>query len=182
MSITIIRILIPSGDKTYLIAINQLTKNINKIVMNKLIHSIQIKILEKDENNLDQIRKTLSFIFPVDIKKEKIEIKHEKLDGLQQNTIHSISLTTTKERHNKTLSESFLSKITDETKETLLDQIDSRLDEQGNYFIRFDKQSLFKGIFQLTDSGDCFHLKIKIAAFPAKKEHFKKTVETLLKK
>ena len=152
------------------------------MAMNKLIHSIQITILEKNEDDLEKIYDVLSFIFPINYKKECIDIKHENFEGLQKNTIHSISLTTTKERHNKSLSESLFSKLSDEIKKQLLDQIDSRLDDQGNFYIRFDKQELMKKSFQLTDSGNCVHIKIKMAAFPAKREQFKKSVGLLIKK
>ena len=152
------------------------------MAMNKLIHSIQITILEKNEDDLEKIYDVLLFIFPADYKKECIDINHENFEGLQKNTIHSISLTTTKERHNKSLSESLFSKLSDEIKKQLLDQIDSRLDDQGNFYIRFDKQELMKKSFQLTDSGNCVHIKIKMAAFPAKREQFKKSVGLLIKK
>ena len=152
------------------------------MAMNKLIHSIQITILEKNEDDLEKKYDVLLFIFPADYKKECIDINHENFEGLQKNTIHSISLTTTKERHNKSLSESLFSKLSDEIKKQLLDQIDSRLDDQGNFYIRFDKQELMKKSFQLTDSGNCVHIKIKMAAFPAKREQFKKSVGLLIKK
>jgi RNA-binding protein len=150
--------------------------------MNKLIHSIQITILEKNEENLEGIHDIFFHLFPIDFKKEQIDIKHEKLEGLEQKIIHSFSLITTKQRHNKILSESILSKINKETKKQLLNQLDSRLDDEGNFYIRFDKQELFHESFQLTDSGNCIHIKIKLAAFPAKKEQFKKSIETLIKK
>ena len=45
-----------------------------------------------------------------------------------------------------------------------------KIDEKGNWFLRFDKQDALDEIWTILDKGDAIHLKIKIAAYPAKKE------------
>ena len=150
--------------------------------MNKLIHSIQIHVLEKDEDNLQRIYDVFTHIFPIDYDKENILIKNDKLEGLQHTIIHSLTLITTKERHNKILAKMIFSNIDNEMKSLLLNQIESRLDGEGNFYIRFDKHSLFDKHFQLTDSGDCFHIKIKVAGFPAKKPYFIQSIQQIINK
>ncbi len=44
------------------------------------------------------------------------------------------------------------------------------MDDSGNLFLRFDKQRAFLGDLKVVDHGDSIHLKIKIAAYPAKKK------------
>ena len=47
----------------------------------------------------------------------------------------------------------------------------SQLQKDLNFFVRFDKDQWVKnGKLELTDAGNCFHLKIGIAAFPKKRE------------
>jgi RNA-binding protein len=149
--------------------------------MNKLVHSIQINVLEKNEENLEKIHQSFSFLLPIDYEKEKIYVTYKKLTGLQHNIIHSLTLTTNKERHNTVLAESIFSNIDKDIKSLLVNQIESRLDEDGFFYIRFDKNALFNRLFQLTDSGDCFHIKIKIAGFPAKRPSFIRSIQTLIK-
>ena len=48
--------------------------------------------------------------------------------------------------------------------------LESKIDDKGNWFLRFDKSDAFDEKLTILDSGDAIHLKIKIAAFPAKKE------------
>ncbi|MCE7698869.1 MAG: hypothetical protein K8E24_008615 [Methanobacterium paludis] len=41
---------------------------------------------------------------------------------------------------------------------------------KGNLFLRFDKQRAHLGDLNVVEHGDSIHVKIKIAAYPAKKE------------
>ena len=59
-------------------------------------------------------------------------------------------------------------------------QIESRLNDDGFFFIRLDKRLLIQNIFKLTEAGDCFHIKVKIAAYPASKERYVKNLHKLI--
>jgi RNA binding exosome subunit len=63
-----------------------------------------------------------------------------------------------------------LSSMNDPTKKRILYQLKDKMDDSGNLFLRFDKQRAYKGDFKVVEHGDSIHLKIKIAAYPAKKK------------
>jgi hypothetical protein len=44
------------------------------------------------------------------------------------------------------------------------------MDDRGNLFLRFDKQRAYLGDLKIVEHGDSLHLKLKIAAYPARKE------------
>ncbi len=44
------------------------------------------------------------------------------------------------------------------------------MDEKGNLFLRLSKEKALGEEWEILDGGDSIHLKIKIAAYPAKKE------------
>ena len=48
--------------------------------------------------------------------------------------------------------------------------LERKIDDKGNWFLRFDKKDALDEKWTILDSGDAIHLKVKIAAFPAKKE------------
>jgi RNA binding exosome subunit len=53
----------------------------------------------------------------------------------------------------------------------LISQIESRLDEELFFFMRIDKDSWnIEKKTILTDSGNCYHIRITVAAFPKKRE------------
>ena len=52
----------------------------------------------------------------------------------------------------------------------ILNRLEDKIDENGNLYLRFDKQRAYLGDLKVVDHGDSIHLKIKIAAYPAKKK------------
>jgi len=149
--------------------------------MDKLVHNIKINVLEKDETHINLIYKSLEQILPLDYKKEKIFIRNNKGESFDHNVIHIISMKIHKKRHNILILQNIFKKLDKKDMELLYEQRKSRLDDCGNFFIRLDKKLLFKNIYKLTEIGDCFHFKIKIAAFPNKRENLMKSLEELLK-
>jgi RNA binding exosome subunit len=51
--------------------------------------------------------------------------------------------------------------------ESVLDELDQRVDDNCSFFLRFDKQAAFKGE---TRRGDGITLRAKVEAYPAKRE------------
>ncbi len=58
-----------------------------------------------------------------------------------------------------------------EQKELLVRQAESRLDKDLYFYIRLDKSKLIEtGKYWITDDGNCYHIKIALAAFPRKRD------------
>jgi len=64
----------------------------------------------------------------------------------------------------------FLSRLSREDLETILRTLDNRVDEGCNLFIKLDKQSAFGGLLRLDQGDDVISVRIRVAAFPAKRE------------
>ncbi|MBW3019456.1 hypothetical protein KY329_04720 [Candidatus Woesearchaeota archaeon] len=109
----------------------------------------------------------------------KAPLKESKVQGFNERMISKFEITLTKSSDiNKFLKSLPLTKA---QKEVLLSQAESRLDERNNFFLRIDKQAWIdkKKLF-LTDSGDCFHIRISLAVFPSSRENALKLVKDLL--
>jgi RNA binding exosome subunit len=52
----------------------------------------------------------------------------------------------------------------------LVAQAESRLDEEGTFYVRLAKEAWLDGKVWLTDSGDCFHVAIGMLSYPKKRE------------
>ena len=48
--------------------------------------------------------------------------------------------------------------------------MERKVDDKGNLFLRLSKEDAVDEKITIVDSGDSIHLKVKIAAYPAKKE------------
>ena len=149
-------------------------------LMMKYIHSIQINVLEKHEHEIKKIRDLYQQLLPIDFLKEKIVIQHEKLEGFNKKSIHSLTMKTTKNRHNTILINSILNSLSNEDLIKIFKQLESRLNDEGNLYIRLDKKTLFNYQFHLVDHGDCFLIKIKISGYPSNKNNYIKSATNIL--
>ena len=150
--------------------------------MQKQIHSIKINVFEKNQDEIEKINQIYQYLLPLDFKKEKIDIHHEQLDGFNQKIIYSITLETIKKRHNLIILDTIFGNLEKNEIKKIDDQIESRLGDEGDFYIRLDKQSLLDKSFILTEDGNCFHIKIKIAGYPAKRQIFITTIKKILDK
>ena len=136
-----------------------------------LAHNIHITVFCKPEEDTGLIIKKLLFFVPFDIKEQKIEIKKRTAIGFNEKKITVLEIYLEKESHTTLFLNNLTKNLTDEQKSLIKKQADSRLDSELNFFLRFDKSKLInKDKLWLTDKGNCYHIRIKIAAFPKKKE------------
>jgi RNA binding exosome subunit len=126
----------------------------------EMIHNIKFRAFVYEDESIDDITQAILNILP------EAEIEAEEAEGLLEDKIIILSGTVSKKRYTKTFFNTLL-EWTDLDK--LNADLERKIDEKGNWFLRFDKEDAFDEIWTIKDSGDSIHLKVKIAAFPAKK-------------
>lgn len=146
--------------------INVVKKQVNM----KFAHSITITVFIKEDEDKELAKQKLQSLIPETIEKEKLKIEEQTATGLNDKKIAILKITIEKENHTKKFIENLLTKLGPEQKDTLIKQLDTRIDEECNFYIRLDKEQLSEDKYSLTDSGNCYHIKIVIAAYPAKKD------------
>lgn len=147
----------------------------------KILNKAVLSVFVREEEDEEQIKKTLISLVPIDLKKEKIPLQQKTATSFEDKKIRIFKIELEKTRHTTAFIQKFLNKLTNKQKQMLLDQIESRLDNHMHFFIRLDKDQLLKGKTEITDSGHCFHIKLHVAAFPSKREVALKAIEKLLK-
>lgn len=136
----------------------------------KYAHSIKLNVFSKETDDYNGISNKIKSFFPFDLEKEKINLKKTVAFGFEDKKITILEMILTKERHIKGFIKNLSKNLDDEQKNRILIESESRLDENLDFFLRFAKDELIKNNkLVLTDSGDCFHLKMSIAAFPKKR-------------
>lgn len=148
----------------------------------KIAHSVKITVFVKEGEDESGIRKKLLELLPFDISSEKIELKRETARGFNEKLIIILGILLEKDRHIDSFLENLIKNLSSETKELILKQAESRMDNSCNFFLRFDKEKLLKeNELYLTDAGSCFHIKINVAAYPNKKEVALEIIRKLFK-
>ncbi len=126
-----------------------------------MIHNIKFRAFVYENESVDEISQAILNILP------EAEIEAEEAEGIMEDKIIILSGTVSKKRYTKTFFNTLI-EWTDLDK--LNADLERKIDEKGNWFLRFDKEDAFDEIWTIKDSGDSIHLKVKIAAFPAKKQ------------
>jgi len=148
----------------------------------KLAHLIKFSVFSKQGDNETDVLNSFSSLIPFDLEEEKLELKTSTAEGFEHTKIKIFELTLTKEKHTTKFLKALINKLDDEQKQLIFKQAESRIDENLKFFLRFDKEKLVKeNKLWITDEGNCFHIKISIAAFPATKENALEVVKTIFK-
>ncbi len=150
--------------------------------MVKAFHTITLTTFcRRGEEDAAVIETKLRAFVPFELEKEKIRLEQQKTTGFNERAITIYCITLAKEVHITQFWKELMKRLKEEQKATLCRQLESRLDEELNFFIRFDKQAWSKEerLF-MVDHGDCYHLKMKVAAYPHNREAATKVLQGLL--
>jgi RNA binding exosome subunit len=146
----------------------------------KITNSVTIKVFCKPEENQETIKQSLLKLLPFSLEQEKLQLTHTKATGFNDREISIFEITLSKDNHISQFIKHLKSLLSADTKQLILRQLETRLDEEFNFFIRLDKDRLINdNLCYITDSGSCFHIKINIAAFPKKREAAIKVIRSI---
>lgn len=148
--------------------------------MRKIANNIRIRAFVKQDEEETPIQDALANLLPFDLTEEKLQVHRSTAMGFNERKIRILELALEKNRHINQFLEHLKEELGNRQMSTLRDQINSRTDEHGDFFVRLDKNSLISKMFRLTDSGDCFHIRINVASYPKNKDTAIKVVESFL--
>ncbi|MEM4259881.1 MAG: RNA-binding domain-containing protein [Candidatus Woesearchaeota archaeon] len=146
----------------------------------KYAHTIEIRVFVNPQDNEDFIRNTFIKLLSLDPKKENVKINRSSALGFNEKKIVILEAQLVKDRHISTFLDHLNYNLKREQKNLLLRQT-NRLDDNLNFFIRFDKDKLLNNEYFIIDHGNCFHIRINIAAFPRSREAAIKVIGNIFK-
>jgi RNA binding exosome subunit len=128
-----------------------------------MIHNIRFRIFVYNDENEEELIEGLLNILP------NCEIQKEDAEGIFEEPITILTGLVDKKRFTKEFFNN-LKNLDKDQLNKLLNDLDKKMDDNGNLFLRFSIEDAINGKWTIVDSGNCIHLKVKIAAYPAKKE------------
>jgi hypothetical protein len=138
----------------------------------RYIHNVKITIFLKPEEYIgnngmtEKVKAIFHRLTPLDFEKEKLTTNEEIVESFENRKIKIYTLEITKEAHTNVFLKKLKELLTEEQCKKLIEQKSSRLDEELFFYVRLDKEAALKDVYELTDSGDCIHIKMHVAAFP----------------
>ncbi|MDI6723254.1 MAG: RNA-binding protein [Methanobacterium sp.] len=129
-----------------------------------MIHNISYRVFVYGTENEEKVREAIKTLFPNSSPQTDIT------EGYFKNQVLILHDKITRNRDIKEFVK-LLDNLDSQVKKRILNELDSKMDDKGNLFLRFDKQRAYLGNLKVIEHGDAIHVKIKIAAYPAKKEN-----------
>ena len=126
----------------------------------------------KEEESLAAVKEGLVALLAFDNpENENIMIEQRIATGFNERRISIFSTKLSKERHTFQFIRRLIGLISKKDMARIRKELESRVDEECNFFLRFEKGPWNEGRkLVLTDSGECYHIRMSVAAFPAKRE------------
>ena len=129
-----------------------------------MIHNIRYRVFIYENEDKDEVLEALLNILPT------AEPEVEEAEGLLEEKMLILTGTVSKKRETKEFLNTLIESIGEDQLVKLYNDLDRKMDEKGNLFLRLSKERALEEEWEILDGGDSIHLKIKIAAYPAKKE------------
>ena len=136
------------------------------------IHHITIRAIAQATESEDRVKTALSFFLPDN------EIEIIKSEGHFGNPI-TIIQSSIKGRKCHGFIDFLKTSVPEKDMELLKTQMTERVDEQCALNIRFDKQAAYEEEVKLATTNDTIAIRIKLKAYPARREIAIKVAETL---
>ncbi len=128
---------------------------IERIVVSAVVYSTE---------NREKVAMAMATLFPFEFEIVRVPAK-----GHFGNPIEYLEVEITKKRDIKRFWNNLMEILGDQRR-YLVNTLEERIDDQGQLFIRFDKQRAYMGEVVLTESGDAVVVKAKLVTYPSKRE------------
>ena len=148
----------------------------------KLAHAVKFRVIASPEREEAVKESVLTLLgIPLDevYEEEDVEFDVDEAEDFSGDELRFIRTSFTKTRNTNRVIESLQDGLSQGDREMLAGQPD-RFDEELNFHVRLDLDSFLDGAYIVTEDGDCVHIRIKVAAYPAKKEKAKDVVKEIL--
>ncbi|RLF83033.1 hypothetical protein DRN41_07475 [Thermococci archaeon] len=144
-------------------------------------HHIRVSTFAHATEDPEKVLEAMGIFFPEDIPSEDIEFEILETEGYFGNPIKVINAELKRSKSVKKMLEHLKELLNEEDKEYLLENLEEKVDETGTFFIRFNKQKAYLGEVAVGEGEDIIQVKIKVKAFPMKKETVVKTIKEWLR-
>ncbi len=126
-----------------------------------MIHNISYRTFVYGTENEEKVKKAVKTLFP-----NSSPLK-EETKGYYKNSVLILYDKIEKNREIK----DFIQILKKLPSSNFLNDLNRKMDDKCNLFLRFDKQKAYQGDLKIVEHGDSIHVKIKMAAYPARREN-----------
>jgi len=121
---------------------------------------VEIRVLAHATEDLGKVLKSLMNLVGEEIFSE-VEFSREKLEGHYGNPITLVKAKIYSKSQARKILQNIFSRLNEADKDRLLDEVEDRVDENGNFHFRLDKQEAYLGRIKLGNI-DSIHIQVRL--------------------
>lgn len=148
----------------------------------KYAHAVKLRAIvspSREEQVKERVKGLLGLPLDVVEEEEDVTFDVDEAEDFSGNELRFVRTSFTATRNTNRVLTSLRDGLSEGDREMIAGQHD-RLDEDLNFHVRLDLDAFLDGAFIVTESGDCLHLRVKVAAYPAKQEKAKAIIREML--
>lgn len=148
----------------------------------KYAHAVKLRAIvrpDREESVKEAMIGLLGRPVSAVLDEEEISFDRDEAEDFSGNDIVFVRTAFEKTRNTNDVLRTLRDNLPEGDRQMVVDQMD-RLDEDLHFHLRLDLDSFLDGAYILTEDGDCLHIRIKVAAYPAKQERAVGVVHEML--
>ncbi|WP_297507171.1 RNA-binding protein [Thermococcus sp.] len=143
-------------------------------------HHVRITTFIQATEDEDKVLEAIATFIPEEIDEEDVLLDVSETTGFFGNSIKVVNVEIKRSRAVRAFLKHFKELLSEEDKKYILEHLDEKVDEEGTLYVRFNKQKAYLGEAEVDEGPDVIQVKIKVKAFPMRKEAVVKAVREWL--
>ncbi|MDI3474498.1 MAG: RNA-binding protein [Thermococcaceae archaeon] len=143
-------------------------------------HHVRLTTFIQATEDEDKVLEAIATFIPEEIDEDDVLFDILETEGYFGNPIKVVNVEIKRSKAVRKFLEYFKELLSEEDKRYLLDHLDEKVDEEGTFYVRFNKQKAYLGEAEVEEGPDVIQVRIKVKAFPMRKEAVVKAVREWL--
>ncbi len=143
-------------------------------------HHVRITTFIQATEDEDKVLEAVGTFIPEEIEDEDVTLDVDETTGFFGNPIKVVNVEIKRSKAVRKFLDHFRELLSEEDRRYILENLDEKVDEEGTLYVRFNKQKAYLGEPEVDEGGDTIQVRIKVKAFPMRKESVVKAVREWL--
>ncbi|WP_297519828.1 RNA-binding protein [Thermococcus sp.] len=143
-------------------------------------HHVRLTTFIQATEDEDKVLDAIATFIPDEIDEDDVLFDIDETRGFFGNPIKVINVEIKRSRAVRQFLEHFKELLSEKDRRYLLENLDEKIDEEGTFYVRFNKQKAYLGEAEIDEGADVVQVRIKVKAFPMRKEAVVKAVREWL--
>ncbi|WP_456366800.1 RNA-binding protein [Thermococcus sp.] len=144
--------------------------------MNLRAHHVRLTAFVQATESEESVLEAMATFVPEEIPDEDVLLDVEEVRGFFGNPIKVVNVEIKRSRAVRAFLRHFRELLSEGDREYLLEHLDEKVDEEGTFYVRFNKQKAYLGEVEVDEGPDVVQVRIKVKAFPMRKEAVVKAI------